>query len=202
VEDDVARPSVAVRSAGPEDIAHLAAMWQELRDSSGRLDRVLPPTPEREVLDRLHRALDNPDVRLLVATIDEEPVGMAMLTHQPFASLFDAHAVHLHALHVRSGHRRRGVGRALVASAATYAEECGADQVMTNVPPQLRETNRFYARLGFAPVYLRRSVAVAALRRKLCADSRSGALEEMLSRRRTLRTRAGLQRVPQPLTPR
>ena len=149
------------------------------------------------MLARLEESRDNPDVRLVVASIGDGIVGMAMLTHQPFVTMFENPAVHLHALHVRTGSRRRGVGRALVASAAAYAEECGADQIMSDVPPALRETNRFYARLGFAPVLVRRAVGVPALRRKMASESPGSALNELLARRRTVRTRS---RLPQPLS--
>ena len=42
--------------------------------------------------------------------------------------------------------------------------------MITSVLPQLRETNRFYARLGFSPVVIRRSVPVSVLRRRLAPD--------------------------------
>jgi GNAT superfamily N-acetyltransferase len=189
VEDDVARAAVAVRDAAAQDVPDLLVMWRELRELGNRNDRSTPQ-PSAEALHAwLEEAGHNADLRFLVAVVDEELVGMAVLSHQPFATLFDCPAVSVHALHVRSGHRRRGVGRALVSSAAAYADARGADQLITNVYPHLRETNRFYARLGFGPVLVRRSASVATLRRKLAADSRTG-LDEVLQRRRSLRSRS------------
>ena len=68
---------------------------------------------------------------------------------------------------VADRHRRRGAGRALVAAAAAFAEERGLDQLVVSVHPGSREANRFFARLGFAPLAVRRSAPVAAVRRRL-----------------------------------
>ena len=183
----MARPYVSVREATPDDLPDLLQMWKELRQVGSRMDRAAPPATEEGILARLAEAQSNPDVRVVVATIGDEVVGMAVFTHQPFAALFDARAAHVHYLHVRAPHRRKGVGRALVGASVTFAEEHGAEHVITSVYPQLREANRFYARLGFGPMVVRRIAAVPALRRKLAVDARVCALEDVLERRRSLR---------------
>ena len=120
--------------------------------------------------------------------------GLAVLTHQPFAVLFDTHSVHLHFMHVRPGFRRRGVGHALVSAATAFAEEVGAEQLMTSTLPQTREENRFFARLGLAPVVIRRAAPVATVRRRLAADAGAVvAVEDLLARRRSLRSRSRLR---------
>jgi hypothetical protein len=64
------------------------------------------------------------------------------------------------------------------------------------VLPHLRETQRFYARLGFGPVVVRRSVPVSMLRRRLAGDARATQVDNVLARRRTLRrVRAAVARV-------
>ncbi len=181
------RPVVTVREATPEDLPDLLAMWQELRPLGLRLDRSAATATESGVLARLAQAQANPDVRVVVATIGDEVVGMAVLTHQPFAALFDTRAAHVNYLHVRPAHLRKGAGRALVAAAAGFAEEHGAEHVVTSVYSQLREANRFYARLGFGPMIVSRVAALPALRRKLAAETRLGALDDVLQRRRSLR---------------
>ncbi len=50
--------------------------------------------------------------------------------------------------------------------------------------------HRFLARLGFTPLVLRRVVATSTLRRRLAGESKRSALEDLLSRRRSLRARA------------
>ena len=189
----MARASVAVREAALGDASGLLAMWQDVRDLANPHDRSAPQPSEEGLLSRLAEARGNPDIRVLVATIDDELVGMAVMTHQAFASMFDCRAVQLNALHVRAGFRRRGVGRALVSGAVAYAEERGADQMVTSVYPHLRETNRFYARLGFGPVLMRRSTSVASLRRKLAAAGVANGSDEVLVRRTSLRTRSRLR---------
>jgi hypothetical protein len=65
---------------------------------------------------------------------------------------------------------------------------------MTSVYPQLREVNRFYARLGLAPVVVRRAAPTALLRRRLAADGTP--MTSSLARRRTLaRVRTAVARV-------
>jgi ribosomal protein S18 acetylase RimI-like enzyme len=121
---------------------------------------------------------------------------MAVLTCSSYAPLFDQSAVHVHYLHVRDGFRRRGVGRALLGAAVVMADEVGAEHVFTSVLPQLRETQRFYARLGFGPVVVRRSVPVSLLRRRLSGEGRQSNADNVVARRRTLRrVRAAVARV-------
>jgi GNAT superfamily N-acetyltransferase len=171
-------------------------MWDELCDLGGRVERTTPSSSEDGVLDRLRSVSDDPDSRMLVATIDGDTAGMVLLTRSSYAPLFDQTAVHVHYLHVRDGFRRRGVGHALLAAAVAMADEVGAEQVLTSVLPHLRETQRFYARLGFGPVMVRRSVPVSMLRRRLAGEARPSQADNVLARRRTLRrVRAAVARV-------
>jgi GNAT superfamily N-acetyltransferase len=192
----VTRPSVTVRDACPDDLPTLLMMWGELRDHAGRLERGMPQATEDGVLDRLKTIADDPDSKALVAVVDGEVAGLACLTCSAYAPLFDQSAVHVHYLHVREGFRRRGVARALLAAAVSFSDEVGAEHVITSVAPQLRDTQRFYARLGFAPVVVRRSVPVAMLRRRLAGDQWSSVADNVLARRRSLRrVRAAVARV-------
>jgi hypothetical protein len=68
--------------------------------------------------------------------------------------------------------------------------------VITSVLPQMRETQRFYARLGFGPVVVRRSATVSVLRRRLAPTGAGSATDNLLARRRSLRrVRAAVARV-------
>jgi GNAT superfamily N-acetyltransferase len=187
---------VVVRDAVPDDLPVLVTMWHELRDLGGRVDRTMPVVSEDGVLHRLKRIDDDPDSRALVAVIDGVVAGMALLTVSAYAPLFDQDAVHVHYLHVRDGYRRRGAGRALLAAAVATADDVGAEHILTSVMPQLRDTQRFYARLGFGPVVVRRSVPVSMLRRRLAGESRPSLADNVVARRRTLRrARAAIARV-------
>ena len=66
-----------------------------------------------------------------------------------------------------TGYQRRGAGKALVAAVTAFAEERGLDQIVVSVHPGSREANRFFARLGFAPLAVRRVAPVAVVRRRL-----------------------------------
>ena len=190
------RPPVTVRAASPDDVVPLLDMWRELRDIGVRMDRAIPDPDEAGVRERIAAVSRDPASRLVVAVLDHEVAGMAVLTDTTYAPLFDQHAVHAHYLHVRAGFRHRGVGKALLAAAVSYADEVGAEHVLTSVLPQMRETQRFYARLGFGPVVVRRAVSVNVLRRRLTAPGTSTVAEHLVARRRTLRrVRAAVARV-------
>jgi ribosomal protein S18 acetylase RimI-like enzyme len=192
----VTRAAVVVRDAVPDDLPVLMTMWHELRDLAGRLDRTMPAISEDGVLDRLKLIADDPQSRALVGVIDGDVAGMAVLTTSSYAPLFDQDAVHVDYLHVREGYRRRGVGHALLATAVAAADEAGIEHILTSVMPALRDTQRFYARLGFGPVVTRRSVPVSMLRRRLAGEGRMSLADNVVARRRTLRrVRAAVARV-------
>ncbi len=64
---------------------------------------------------------------------------------------------------------------------------------MVNVPPTARDVNRFYARIGFAPLVVRRTAPIGHLRRKLGVeprlDSRDATID-LTPVQRSLRRRA------------
>jgi GNAT superfamily N-acetyltransferase len=188
------RPTVAVRDAIDDDMPELLEMWGTLRMISGRLDRTAPAPTLEGARRRLAEVAISDDTRVVVAVVHDEVAGFALMTTQPFAPLFDTRSVHVHYLIVRPAHRRSGVGHTLMGAAISWAEETGAEHVMTSVYPQLREVNRFYARLGLAPVVVRRAAPTALLRRRLAADGTP--MTSSLARRRTLaRVRTAVARV-------
>ncbi len=184
----MSRPAVVVREATVDDTPALLAMWSELRDMGGRIERLMPGPDAEGLRERLAWVATDPSSRVVVAIVDDaEVAGMTLLTEAPYAPLFEQRAVHTHYLHVRDGFRRRGVGKALLAAAVAFAEEVGAEHVMTSVLPQMRETQRFYARLGFSPVVVRRSAPVSVLRRRLAPSGATSVTDNLLARRRSLR---------------
>ena len=190
------RPAVAVREATLDDVPSMVAMWAELRDIGGRMERLIPGPDAEAMRQRLAAVSADPDSCAMVATVDGEVAGMVLLTATDYAPLFEQRAVHAHYLHVRDGFRRRGVGKALLCAAVSYADEVGAEHILTSVLPQMRETQRFYARLGFGPVVVRRSAAVSVLRRRLAPSGTTTVTDNLLARRRSLRrVRAAVARV-------
>lgn len=188
------RPHAVIRRAIPGDLPALLDLIAELRATSGRSARPFL----RETLafgERLGDLIKEQVGVVLVAESGTEAVGMAVLTPAPLTSLTDLPALRMDYVLVARRVRRRGVGRALVAAAAGHAEESGVDHLAVAVVPADRESNRFYARLGFAPVLLRRSTSVTALLRKLSSTDRRTVVDD-LTRRRLSRRPPGRRSVP------
>lgn len=181
------RSSITVRDARAEDVPALLVMWDELRELGRGIERITPIPDADALLERLDMVDSDPQSRVLVAILDDEVVGVVLLTATAYAPLFEQRAVHANYLHVREGYRKRGVGRALLAAAVSFADEAGAEHVITSVLPQMRDTQRFYARLGFGPVVVRRSVPVPVLRRRLAGATGTTLVDHLVARRRTLR---------------
>ncbi len=142
---------------------------------------------------RYAEAVADPDRHLVLAVggkdgAPEEPLGMALLTIASANALLDIPAVHVSHAVVSDRHRRRGAGKALVAAAAAFAEEHGIEQLVVSVHPGSREANRFFARLGFAPLAVRRTAPVALVRRRLSLGERTA--EHLVRRRPTRPVRA------------
>jgi ribosomal protein S18 acetylase RimI-like enzyme len=181
------RDQVVVRAPRDTDVPALLGMWDELRQASGRNGSLAPASTEKRLLDRLAAIQGMPGCRVLVAELETEAVGVAVLQASPMGPFHDEPMVHIDYLHVRPGRNNRGVGHALMSAAVAFAEECGAEHLSVNVLPQLREAQRFYARLGFSPLVLRRVASTTGLRRKLEPQPVvSRQLARVLARRRSL----------------
>jgi GNAT superfamily N-acetyltransferase len=138
----------------------------------------------------LRDALDRHSFHAFLARHDGRPVGYLIASSGPLLPLVDTPAVCIEQLFVHRDARHKGTGTALISACATLAERVGAEQVAVGVPSMDREPNRFFARLGFSPLIVRRAVGVKALRRRLGgSDSGRLGLEQTLLRRRSLRAR-------------
>jgi GNAT superfamily N-acetyltransferase len=173
----------------PGDVPALVALWEQLREEGLRRRGNAVETPDLAA-GRFELALADDATRVVVAVVEDEIIGMAQLCRTPPTLLADSSSVELTAMCVADAHRRRGAGKALVAAAVGYADELDAESVIVSVFPQHREANRFYARLGFAPLVVRRVASVAALRRRLGSpEARASLLRRELHvpRRATIR---------------
>lgn len=179
-----------MRPAEPSDLPAMVALAEELREAllASPEGNARPGTPHaRAALEqRLAEALASDDRHLVVVVGERaEPLGMALFTVSPANALLDVPALHMSHAVVADRHKRRGAGKALVAAAAACAEERGLDQLVVSVRPGSRDSNRFFARLGFAPMAVRRAAPVSAVRRRLAQSERSPA--DALVRRRPRR---------------
>ena len=199
----MSRSKVRVRTATLDDLDAVLRLGADLHEPAATW-----PSPARlrwlgggdEMRGRYRRLLADEDHRVVLAVDEDsaEPLGMAVLGVDPASALLDLPAVSVTHLLVAPAHRGRGAGRALVAAAVGYADERGMDHVIVGVSTTGREANRFFARLGFAPLVVRRIAVVSALRRTLgltdlVAEGRADAV-----RRRSLRR----GRVPSATLPR
>lgn len=183
----MARAFVDVRRVGADDLDDVIALWNRGRDELSRPGR--PPLPVELLRPRLAEALAGGQVEVLLARWDGRPAGFLILRDSPLSFMVEAPVVSIDQLYVAAEARRHGIARAMLGYVAGRAERSGAEQIVTSVTPWARDTHRFFARLGFAPMTVRRSVSPAVLRRRLSGEHR-GALEDLLSRRRSLRARA------------
>ena len=156
---------VHVRDALEGDALELSRLWVDLVAHPGA-DQV-GDAPETIVAKALLRIADEDLGRVLVAEIDGTIVGCAFLRVGLVSPLDHGRVAQLSHVQVADGFGRQGVGTALFEATLTWAEQTGMDSVLTAVPPNHREANRFLARLGFSPVASLRGGSVAALRARL-----------------------------------
>jgi ribosomal protein S18 acetylase RimI-like enzyme len=161
---------VYTRVATTDDLPVLLDLWDELRQVGGRAERAVNPVTAVDVRERMLAVLTDPECRIALACDGDTPAGMVVLRvtgPDPLSEALLAHIVHLV---VSRGSRHRGVGHALLAAAADFAAERHLDHVAASVYPSLRDASRFFARMGFAPVAVRRVAPLAVLRRRLGTD--------------------------------
>ncbi len=167
------RATVSAREAVVADIPGLLDLFDQLRAAGPRRSVPMPSDPSamREAAaGRFKAVIADPEQRLLVAEDREGLAGMVLCSIGTSSTLASAPAVVLSHLTVAANSRRAGVGRVLVAAATQWAAECDIDHLRVAVYASSREANRFFARLGFAPVSVNRVAPVAGLRRILGAE--------------------------------
>jgi GNAT superfamily N-acetyltransferase len=191
----VARPQVLTRIAVQEDLPVLLALWDELRIVGGRAERAVNPLTAVDVRDGLLGALVDPECRVMLACAEDQPAGMAVMHVTRPDPLSDIRLVHVVHIVVSRMKRHRGIGHALIATAADFASERHIDHVSVSVYPSLRDASRFYARLGFAPVAVRRIAPVGVLRRRLGSDPNISMLADAARRRTRLMRPVPPQRI-------
>ena len=199
----MARASLRVRPATVDDVPALLALGDEMRDAvlaapaDGARLRTTPAGTRAALEQRYAEALDDPGRHLVVVVnAAEEQLGMALFTISPVNALLDLPAVHMSHAVVADRHKRRGAGKALVAAAAAHAEAHGLDQIVVSVHPGSRDANRFFARLGFAPMAVRRVAPVAVVRRRLAQVDARPADDHVVRRRARRLGRSALSSMP------
>ena len=135
------------------------------------------------------------DDKSVLAAVDESNgiVGMVVVSEGEVGAIVAVPALHISHLLVAPKQRRRGVGRALVAATVHLADQRGVEHVVAAVVSGSRDENRYLARLGFAPLVVRRIATTSTLRRSLGivdGSDRVALLRRARSRGRSLTARA------------
>jgi GNAT superfamily N-acetyltransferase len=121
------------------------------------------------------RLLDDPGHRVVLAVLPTDDgeigVGLSVLGLDPLSLVLGTPQVTVDTFVVHREHRRSGVGAALLAASVAYAAENGASYVVAAVT-QEADRQRFFARMGFAPLTTRRIASVHTLGRSLAAWQR------------------------------
>ncbi|SDQ45028.1 GNAT family N-acetyltransferase [Quadrisphaera sp. DSM 44207] len=181
------RRTVEVRRVGADDIDLVILLAERARGADGA-ERGPVHAVVSAPRERVEAVLARPDVEVHVALADDGPVGVVVLRLGDLLGLTGGAAVHVDQLYVHPAWRHRGVARQLLAAAVCSAERVGAEEVACVVPPGGREVQRFFARLGFAPLVTLRVVAAGRLRARLAGDHEDGrrrvALDQLVARRR------------------
>ena len=73
------RSPVVTRPAVVSDVPALVALWGELREVGGRAERAVNPVAVQDLDERLRACIADRSCRVLLASADGEPAGMAVL---------------------------------------------------------------------------------------------------------------------------
>jgi GNAT superfamily N-acetyltransferase len=189
---------VVARTARVDDLPAVLALVRQHRADAHAEDVLSGHTRLNAAASGFRRLLDDPAHRVVLAVLPgsdpgsgdavEVAVGLAVLGVDPLSLVLGNPQVTVDTFVVHREHRRRGTGAVLLAAAARYAQETGADHVVAAVGGHEAERQRFFARMGFAPLTTRRIVTVDSLTRSLAAWQR-GALPVSVSRRPAARRR-------------
>lgn len=179
----VVRSRVVSRVARAEDLPAVLALVRQHRAESHAEGVLSGQTPGTTGAAGFRRLLADPHHRVVLAVLPgsnvdgngtaERPVGLLILGVDPLSAVLGVPQVTVDNLVVHPDHRRRGAGAVLLAAAAGYAEEIGAAHVVAACGGYDAERQRFFARMGFAPLTTRRIVPRETLARSLAAWQRS-----------------------------
>ena len=179
------RSRVITRTARPTDLPAVLALVRQHRADAHAEEVLSGHARLNAAASGFRRLLEDPGHRVVLAVLPgpnapaggatgEVPVGLAVLGLDPLSLVLGNPQVTVDTFVVSREHRRRGAGAVLLAAAAAYAQENGAAHVVAAVGGHEAERQRFFARMGFAPLNTRRIVALDSLARSLAAWQRSG----------------------------
>ena len=177
----MSRSLLCLRDATLADVERLVELWAPFlrRGADAQL---------HDLATAIEQLGDRPGERLVVAEFDGEFAGAAFLKAGTYSPVNPEPVLQVHNAAVVPAFRRRGIGKALVESAVTWAEELGIGHVATATASGSREANRFMARLALGPQAVLRMAPTPAVRSKLVARYPAARqVTQVLAVRRSLR---------------
>jgi len=165
----VPRGHIRVRPAELADVPELVRLVEATDEPlSAPGARQIQAETVAHLPDRFAAILASDDKCVLVA-VDElgNIVGMVLVSEGGVGAVTAVPAVHISNLLVARKYRRRGIGRALLAATVRLADQRGIEHIVASVVAGSRDANRYLARLGFAPLVVRRLATTTTLRRSL-----------------------------------
>jgi GNAT superfamily N-acetyltransferase len=183
------RSKVVTRVARPVDLPVVLELVRQHRVESHTEEILTGHPPVHAAGAGFRRLLDDPGHRVVLAVLPTEDggevgVGLSVLGLDPLSLVLGTPQVTVDTFVVHREHRRSGVGAALLAASVAYAAENGASYVVAAVT-QEADRQRFFARMGFAPLTTRRIASVHTLGRSLAAWQRRRLGIVPMSRRAT-----------------
>ena len=201
------RSRVTTRAARPADLPAVLALVRQHRAEAHAEGVLSGQTLGAAAAAGFRRLLADPVHRVVLAVLPgpnapdggehggELVVGLAVLGVDPLSVVLGVPQVTVDNLVVHRDHRRCGAGAALLAAAIAHASQVGAAHIVGAVGGHEAERQRFFARMGFAPLTTRRIVPRDTLARTLAAWQRGGGVVPV-PRRAQARRRPRARLVP------
>jgi GNAT superfamily N-acetyltransferase len=166
----VTRSNVHVRPAELSDVGSLVTVSEKVDLGRGTFSgRPLAVESRPQFEERFAEIIADNERTIFVAVDDatDEIVGFVAARDDDLATITRTPVIHVSHLIVAPKFRKRGVGRALLVAIVQLADDRGIDHVLATAGTGAREANRYLARLGFAPLVIRRVASTSVLRRSL-----------------------------------
>jgi GNAT superfamily N-acetyltransferase len=177
------RQQLVIRDAVPEDVDDLLTLWLEAGHGGEQ-----PHQSDDAARAVAHLATD-PDERLIVGEMSGRLVAALHMRRAPISPLHTEQVVHTSFLLVLPEHRRHGHAKMMLDAAMGWAEEKDIHHLSAITSSNLRETNRFLARLGFGTIANVRVAPIATLRKRMSPLPAAGGprnLGQLLAARRSM----------------
>ena len=165
----MSRSNMRVRPAVIDDVPALVALAQTIKVAESMIPGRLSTAERDERLASRFATLIASARRTVLTAIDEadQLVGFVVVLEDEVAPIDPTPVLQVGRLMLGPSAHQDAIGRSLLAAVVRLADELEIDHVVATATYQSRDSNRYLARLGFAPVAIRRIASTSGLRRSL-----------------------------------